>query len=75
MQSALTESLATITNIKGEKPMVTAQFSVTLTDEKGAPVFQDAESFSFTDIKTAKTTARKIVANAIKLSEKTEGEE
>lgn len=75
MQSALTESLATITNIKGEKPMVTAQFSVTLTDEKGAAVFQDAESFTFADIKTAKTTARKIVANAIKLSEKTEGEE
>ncbi len=75
MPAALTEPLATITNHKGEKPMFVAQFSVTLTDEKGASVFQDAESFTFTDLKVAKAASRKIVANAIKLSEKSEGEE
>ena len=72
MPQTLSEPLASIT---GHKPTFTAQFSVTLTDEKGASVFQDAESFTFTDLKVAKATARRVVANAIKLSEKSEGEE
>ena len=72
MPQTLSEPLASIT---GHKPTFTAQFSVTLVDGSGAPVFQDAESFTFSDLKVAKAASRKIVANAIKLSGKSEGEE
>ena len=68
----LTEPLASITR---HKPQFLAEFIVSLTTVDGHPIFQDSEVFTFTDLKTAKATARRVVANAIKLSEKSEGEE